>query len=540
MAIDRELRITGPMHDRFDEILTPEALDFIAVLDGVYAERRCAVLGARTDRWAAIADGLELDFLPKTASVRNDDSWRVAPPAPGLVDRRVEITGPPTRRMTINALNSGAKVWLADFEDATTPTWTNIIEGQLNLVDALERRIDFTTPEGKEYRLGNELPTIVVRPRGLHLCEKHVLIDGRPVPAAFVDFGLYVFHNARRLIEGGTGPYFYLPKLESHLEARLWNDVFTLAESYLGLECGTIRATVLIETITAAFEMDEILYELREHAAGLNAGRWDYIFSIIKTFRSRGDDYVLPDRSDLTMTAPFMRAYTDLLVETCHRRGAMAIGGMAAFVPDRTDPEITREALAKVREDKQREAGDGFDGSWVAHPDLVPVCRDVFDATLGDRPNQLERPTTGLRPTPAELLAFTDIDGAVTERGLRQNLSVSLRYLEAWLRGNGAVAIDHLMEDAATVEISRSQVWQWINAGTTLQDGRQVDRSLVDTLLAEELSRICSTYGAAGQQHRLEDAATLFREIAMEDEFPTFFTGSAYARYLVDTVAATV
>jgi malate synthase len=378
---------------RQNEVLTPDALAFIAKLHRATSGRRQELLQARRTRRADIAAGADPRFLRETEHVRNDPSWRVAPPAPGLEDRRVEITGPVDKKMTINALNSGAKVWLADMEDSSTPTWRNVIKGQLNLTDALERRIDFTTEEGKEYKLkpAGELPTIVVRPRGWHLPEKHMLIDGAPIAGGIVDFGLFFFHNARRLLAQGKGPYFYLPKIENHLEARLWNDIFILAQDLLGIPQGTIRATVLIETITAAFEMEEILYELRDHASGLNAGRWDYIFSLIKNFRTRGPRFVLPDRGQVTMTAPFMRAYTEQLVRACHKRGAMAIGGMAAAVPNRKDPEANANAFEKVRADKTREANDGFDGSWVAHPDLVPVCREVFDGILGEKPNQLDR-----------------------------------------------------------------------------------------------------------------------------------------------------
>ena len=385
------VEITGPAGDRYDEILTDEALGLLAALHRELGPRRAELLAARAFRQQELISGATLDFLPATRQVREDKTWRVAPPAPGLADRRVEITGPTDRKMTINALNSGAKVWLADFEDANTPLWDNMVTGQLNLKDALDRAIDFTSPDGKAYRLrpDDELATIVVRPRGWHLDEKHVLVDGQRVSGSLFDFALYFAHCARRQLDRGQGPYFYLAKIESHLEARLWNDAFSLAQDRLGIPRGTIRATVLIETIPAAFEMDEILYELRDHSAGLNAGRWDYLFSIIKKFRTRGRDFVLPERNAVTMTAPFMRAYTELLVKTCHDRGAHAMGGMAAFIPSRRDPEVNAKALAKVREDKARESADGFDGSWVAHPDLVPVCREVFDGVLGDRPNQI-------------------------------------------------------------------------------------------------------------------------------------------------------
>ena len=393
MAADEGVEIIGPPGDRYDEILTPDALRLLASLQRELGPRRAELLAARETRQVEISAGGTLDFLPGTRQIREDPAWRVAAPAPGLVDRRVEITGPTERKMTINALNSGAKVWLADFEDANTPLWDNMVTGQLNLIDALDRTIDFTSEEGKSYRLrpDDELATIVVRPRGWHLDEKHLLVDGQRVSGSLFDFALYFFHCARRQLDKGQGPYFYLAKMESHREARLWNDAFNLAQDFLGIPRGTIRATVLIETIPAAFEMEEILYELREHSAGLNAGRWDYLFSIIKKFRTRGREFVLPERNSVTMTAPFMRAYTELLVKTCHRRGAHAMGGMAAFIPNRRDPEVTATALAKVRDDKTRESGDGFDGSWVAHPDLVALCKEVFDATLGDRPNQLDR-----------------------------------------------------------------------------------------------------------------------------------------------------
>ena len=396
-------RIKGSMHPRFEEILTPEALAFVAKLDGAHSGRRAELLAARRERGKRISAGEAVDFLASTANIRSDE-WQVAPPAPGLEDRRAEITGPPTRKMSINALNSGAKVWMADFEDATSPSWTNVIDGQINLKDAIRGQLEFTSEDGKEYKVGDVTPTIVVRPRGWRLCEKHISIDGRPLPAALVDFGLFFFHNAQQLIDNGAGPYFYLPKLESHLEARLWNDVFVQAQALLGIPQGTIRATVLIETLPAAFEMEEILYELRDHSSGLNAGRWDYIFSYIKTFAFRGDEYVLPDRSQITMTTPFMRSYTELLVSTCHKRGAHAIGGMAAFVPNKANPTVTEQALAKVKADKEREAADGFDGSWVAHPGLVPTCIEAFTAVLGDRPNQLDKQRPDVHVTAADLL----------------------------------------------------------------------------------------------------------------------------------------
>jgi malate synthase len=517
------VQIAGPMGDRYDEILSQKALDFLVALDREFAARRVALLDTRRARRARYASGQLPQFLPETATIRHDPSWRVVAPAPGLVDRRVEITGPPDRKMTVNALNSGAKVWLADFEDATAPTWSNIVEGQLNLVDAIDRRIDFTSPEGKRYALGEELATIVVRPRGWHLVEKHIVVDGRPISASLVDFGLYLFHCAQRQLDAGSGPYFYLPKLETHREARLWNDVFLFAQQYLGIPPGTIRATVLIETITAAFEMEEILYELREHSAGLNAGRWDYIFSIIKNFGDR-QEFVLPDRADVTMTVPFMRAYTELLVRTCHRRGAHAIGGMAAFIPSR-DPAVNEAALTKVRADKEREAGDGFDGSWVAHPGLVPVCREVFDAVLADRPNQIERLREEVSVTEADLLAVDKTPGQVTGAGLRANIAVALRYFDAWLGGTGAAAIFNLMEDAATAEIARCQVWQWIHHATPLADGGVVTADLVRSILDEEVAMLSS--------ERIGAAASIFEQHALAEDLPAFFTINAYANHLV-------
>ncbi|MEY9213350.1 malate synthase [Thermobifida halotolerans] len=422
MGAPTGVEITGPINGRYDEILTDDALALIADLHRRFESRRQELLAARRRRQEEISAGADLDFLAETKAVREDPTWRVAPPAPGIVDRRVEITGPTDRKMTINALNSGARVWLADFEDANTPLWENMIEGQLNLRDALDRTIDFTTPEGRSYALkdDSELATIVVRPRGWHLDEKHILVDGQRTSGGIVDFALYFFHCARRQLAKGKGPYFYLPKMQSHLEARLWNDIFVRAQESLGIERGTIRATVLIETIPAAFEMEEILYELREHSAGLNAGRWDYLFSIIKTHRTRGRRFLMPERNAVTMTAPFMRAYTELLVKTCHRRGAHAIGGMAAFIPSRRDPEVNKTALAKVRDDKTREAGDGFDGSWVAHPDLVPVAMEVFDGVLGERPNQIDRQRDDVTVTAADLLDVSSAEGGVTEAGPAQ------------------------------------------------------------------------------------------------------------------------
>ncbi|HEY4466035.1 MAG TPA: malate synthase A, partial [Streptosporangiaceae bacterium] len=447
-------------------------------------------------------------------------------------DRRVEITGPTEKKMTINALNSGAKVWLADFEDANSPLWDNMITGQLNLKDALDRTIDFSSADGKDYKLrpDEELATIVVRPRGWHLDEKHILVNGRRASGSLIDFALYMTTSARRQIATGKGPYFYLAKTESHLEARLWNDAFNIAQDALGIPRGTIRATVLIETIPAAFEMDEILYELRQHSAGLNAGRWDYLFSIIKKFRTRGREFVLPDRNQVTMTAPFMRAYTELLVKTCHRRGAHAIGGMAAFIPSRRDPEVNDKAMAKVREDKARESSDGFDGSWVAHPDLVPLCREVFDSVLGNRPNQLERLRDEVSVTAADILAVSKTPGTITEAGLRNDISVGLQYLASWLGGNGAVAIYNLMEDAATAEIARSQVWQWLHNDIVLEGGPKVTRDLVEQIVDEELAAIRAQAGEAFDADRYGQAAALFTEVALADNYAEFLTVPAYER----------
>ncbi|ACZ85243.1 malate synthase A [Streptosporangium roseum] len=523
------VEITGPSQDRSDEILTPEALAFVAALQREFGARRLELLEARRERQAELSAGGTLDFLPETKHVRESE-WRVAPPAPGLEDRRVEITGPVDRKMTINALNSGAKVWLADFEDANAPTWENTINGQLNLRDALDRTIDFSAGE-KHYALkpDEELATIVVRPRGWHLEEKHLTLDGAPFSASLVDFGLYFFHSARRQIAKGRGPYFYLPKMESHLEARLWNDVFVRAQDLLGIPQGTIRATVLIETYPAAFEMEEILHELREHSAGLNAGRWDYLFSVIKKFRTRGREFLLPERNAVTMTAPFMRAYTELLVRTCHKRGAHAIGGMAAFIPSRRDPEVNKVALEKVTADKTRESGDGFDGSWVAHPDLVPICRDVFDGVLGDRPNQLDRLREDVSVSAADLLSVSETPGDITEAGLRNNVDVALRYLAAWMGGLGAVAIHNLMEDAATAEISRSQIWQWIHNDIELADtGAVVTKELVERIIDEELAKIKAEPGY--DEALYAQATALFKEVALDDDFAEFLTLPAYAR----------
>ncbi|MGY5009225.1 malate synthase A [Streptomyces sp. 900105755] len=517
---------------RQDEVLTDAALAFVAELHRRFSPRRAELLARRAERRAEIARTSTLDFLPETAAVRADDSWRVAPSPAALNDRRVEITGPTDRKMTINALNSGARIWLADFEDASAPTWENVVLGQLNLIDAYSRNIDFTDPaSGKSYALrpDEELATVVMRPRGWHLNEQHVEVDGEQVPGAFVDFGLYFFHNAQRLLDLGKGPYFYLPKTESHLEARLWNDVFVFAQDYVGIPQGTVRATVLIETITAAYEMEEILYELRDHASGLNAGRWDYLFSIVKNFRDGGPRFVLPDRNAVTMTAPFMRAYTELLVRTCHKRGAHAIGGMAAFIPSRRDPEVNKVAFEKVRADKDREANDGFDGSWVAHPDLVPIAMESFDRVLGDKPNQKDRLREDVHVEAADLIAVDSLEAKPTYAGLVNAVQVGIRYIEAWLRGLGAVAIFNLMEDAATAEISRSQIWQWINAGVEFENGEKATPELARKIAAEELDAVRAEIGneafAAGHWQQAHD---LLLTVALDENYADFLTLPAY------------
>ncbi|MCX5150402.1 malate synthase A [Streptomyces sp. NBC_00320] len=519
---------------RQDEVLTEAALAFVAELHRRFTPRRDELLARRAERRAEIARTSHLDFLPDTAQVREGD-WKVAPAPAALNDRRVEITGPTDRKMTINALNSGAKVWLADFEDASAPTWENVVLGQLNLIDAYERRIDFTDPRtGKSYALkpAEQLATVVMRPRGWHLAERHLQVDGRPVPGALVDFGLYFFHNAKRLVSLGKGPYFYLPKTESHLEARLWNEIFVFSQDYVGIPQGTVRATVLIETITAAYEMEEILYELRDHAAGLNAGRWDYLFSIVKNFRDGGEKFVLPDRNAVTMTAPFMRAYTELLVKTCHKRGAHAIGGMAAFIPSRKDAEVNKVAFEKVKADKDREAGDGFDGSWVAHPDLVPIAMASFDAVLGEKPNQKDRLREDVSVAPGELIAIDSLDAKPTYDGLRNAVQVGIRYIEAWLRGLGAVGIFGLMEDAATAEISRSQIWQWINAGVVFEHAGEPVTATADlarTIAAEELAAIRAEIGeeafAAGKWQQAHD---LLLQVSLDADYADFLTLPAY------------
>lgn len=518
------VEVLGGMAPGFDEILTPEALGFVADLHRSFDRRRLDLLRARIDRQAEFDAGARPDFLAETAGVRDGD-WSISPVPPDLRDRRVEITGPVDRKMIINALNSGASVFMADFEDATAPTWSNLLEGQINLRDANARAIAFDDPRsGRRYELEEDVATLIVRPRGWHLLEKHVLIDGEPASGSLFDFGLYFFHNARTLLDRGSGPYFYLPKMESHLEARLWNDVFAAAQEALGIPRGTIKATVLIETILAAFEMDEILYELREHSAGLNCGRWDYIFSFIKKFRN-DPSCVLPDRGEVTMTRRFMRSYSLLAIKTCHRRKAHAIGGMAAQIPIRNDEKANEEALAKVRADKEREAADGHDGTWVAHPGLVPVAREIFDRLMPEA-NQIHRRRQDVDVAAADLLDVPR--GDVTEAGLRQNVNVGIRYLEAWLRGSGCVPLYNLMEDAATAEISRTQVWQWLRHGARLDDGRAVDRAMFDAVREEVMADVREELGGAYAASRFDDAAALFAEMSASEEFSEFLTLPAY------------
>jgi malate synthase len=518
------IRVAGPGSPAAERVLTAAALDFVAELQGRVGRAREDLLFQRNLRLRDFAHGVAPDFLDHTRSIR-DTAWEVAPAPPDLDDRRVEITGPVERKMMINALNSGATGFMADFEDSLSPTWGNVVAGQANLIDAVRRDLRFTNPDGKEYQLHDNVATLMVRPRGWHLLERHLLLDEQPVSASLCDFGLYAFHNAAELQARGTGPYFYLPKLESHGEARLWNEVFVIAQDLLGIPRGTIRATVLIETLTAAFEMDEILWELRDHAAGLNAGRWDYIFSIIRKLPSA--ERVLPDRSQITMGVPFMRAYAELLVRICHQRGAHAIGGMAAFIPSRHDEEVNRTALERVREDKEREAAQGFDGTWVAHPDLVPVAREIFDRVLGDRKNQKDVLRDDVRPTAADLLDFDIEDGKITETGLRSNISIALQYLDSWLAGQGAAAIRNLMEDAATAEISRAQLWQWLRHDAQLEDGRAVTVELYQELREQELETLGGPDAGNGHGH-LKQAAEILDRLVLSREFVPFLTVEAY------------
>ncbi|MGE0027468.1 MAG: malate synthase A [Thermoleophilia bacterium] len=524
LTLPEGVQITADVSPEMAEILTPDALALVATLHRAFEPRRRELLEARVARAARLDAGELPDFLPETKAIRDDPTWKVAPAPADLQDRRAEITGPVDRKMIINALNSGAKVFMSDFEDSNTPTWENTIQGQINLRDAVNGTITLSSG-GKDYALGDNLATLLVRPRGWHLLEKHVLVDGEPVSAGIFDFALYMFHNAKTLLDKGSGPYFYLPKMESHLEARLWNDIIVLTQDEIGIPQGSVRATVLIETILAAFEMEEILYELRDHSAGLNCGRWDYIFSVIKKFRSR-PDFVLADRALVTMTTHFMNSYSLLAIKTCHKRGAHAIGGMAAQIPIKNDPVANEEALAKVRADKEREAGNGHDGTWVAHPGLVPIAVEAFDAVMPG-PNQLDRLREDVEITAQDLLTFVP-EGPITEAGLRLNISVGVQYLGAWLNGIGCVPINNLMEDAATAEISRSQVWQWIHSEKgVLDDGRTVDTELFRALLAEELEKIHEKYPENLHSY-FDRAAELFDDISTSDDFVDFLTLPAY------------
>ncbi|MFZ7942674.1 MULTISPECIES: malate synthase A [Bacillaceae] len=520
------IEVVGALKAQYDEILTPEALNFIEELERNFGERRIELLQYRQKRQEEIDNGKLPDFLPETKYIRTGE-WTVAPLPKDLQDRRVEITGPTDRKMVINALNSGAKLFMADFEDATSPTWENAVEGQINLRDAVNRTISFENPNGKKYVLNEETAVLIPRPRGLHLEEKHVRLDGKPISGSFFDFGLYFFHNVKNLLARGTGPYFYLPKLESHLEARLWNDVFVYAQEKLGISQGTIKATVLIETIMAAFEMDEILYELKEHSAGLNCGRWDYIFSFIKKLRTQ-KDVILPDRAQVTMTSPFMRSYSLLTIQTCHRRKAPAMGGMAAQIPVKNNPQANEEAFAKVRADKEREARDGHDGTWVAHPGLVPVAMEVFDREM-PTPNQIHTAKQQkITVTAQDLLEVPG--GTITEAGVRTNINVGIQYVASWLSGRGAAPIYNLMEDAATAEISRAQLWQWIrHPKGVLDDGRKVTVEMYEQLKDEELERIKREIGALGFENgRFDEAVQLYDELIINNEFVDFLTLPGY------------
>lgn len=516
-----EIRITGEQLPAFEQILTPAALEFVANLHRQFNLHREELLQRRAARQAELDSGILPDFLAETADVRAG-AWQVAPTPSDLQQRWAEITGPVDRKMMINALNCGADVFMADCEDAFSPIWTQVVEGQINLRDAVRHEITFENPDGRRYVLNDTPAVLLVRPRGWHLVEKHVLVDGEPVSASLFDFGMYFFHNAQALIERGSGPYFYLPKLESHLEARLWNDVFNSAQEALHIPRGSIRATVLIETILAAFEIEEILYELREHSGGCNAGRWDYIFSAIKKFSNRAD-FMLPDRAQVTMTVPFMRAYTELLVRTCHKRGAHAIGGMAAFIPSRRDPQVNEVALAKVREDKEREVNDGFDGTWVAHPDLIPVARAIFEQKLDGKANQKDRLREDVQVQASDLVNLRIAGGQITEDGVRSNISVGLQYLNAWLVGNGAAAIFNLMEDVATAEISRAQLWQWLHHSAALADGRTFDTALYTHIRDEELAKL----GGRENAHYAQ-AVEILDKLVLADEFVEFLTFIAY------------
>lgn len=520
------IEVIGAMKPLYSEILTEESLQFVEQLERKFGDRRRELLQNRKQRQMEINNGKLPHFLTETEEIRKSD-WVIAPLPNDLLDRRVEITGPTDRKMIINALNSGAKIFMADCEDATSPTWENVVEGQLNLRDAVNRTISFENPDGKKYELKEDSAVLMVRPRGWHLEEKHLLLEGRPISGSFFDFGMYFFHNVKSLLDKETGPYFYLPKLESHLEARLWNDVFIYAQDALGVPQGTIKATVLLETIMAAFEMNEILYELKEHSAGLNCGRWDYIFSYLKKLRQQ-PDIILPDRSQVTMTVPFMRAYSLLTIQTCHRRNAPAIGGMAAQIPVRNNPEANDEAFSKVRADKEREARDGHDGTWVAHPGLVPVALEVFNREMKEANQIHSKKLEDLQVTEAQLLEGPE--GTITETGVRLNINVGIQYVASWLSGRGAAPINHLMEDAATAEISRAQLWQWIrHPKGILEDGRKVTTEMYQQMKKEELEKIAQDIGETiFQKERYPEAATLFDRLILEDEFAEFLTLSGY------------
>ncbi len=524
----QSLKFSEQLNSLEEKVLNLEAQQFLVKLHHQFNKQRLLLLQKRKERQEHIRNGHIPDFLKETAFIRHDPQWKVAPTPKDLEIRWVEITGPTDRKMMINALNSGADVFMADFEDANSPTWKNMVEGQANLKEAIAGNLSYTTPEGKDYRLNEKVAVILVRPRGWHLNEKHVLIDDEPISASLFDFGLAFFHNAKELLEKGSGPYFYLPKLESHQEARLWNEVFKFSQQELGLPQGTIRATVLCETILAAFEMEEILYELRDHASGLNAGRWDYIFSIIKKFQD-SNDLIFPDRGQITMTAPFMRAYTELLVRTCHKRGAYAMGGMAAFIPNRKNQSVTETALAKVKEDKLRESKDGFDGTWVAHPDLVPIAHEIFEKALKGKSHQKDNMRTEVDVQAYDLMNFEIPGGELTESGLRQNVSVALQYLNAWLRGIGAVAINNLMEDVATAEISRAQLWQWLHHGARLEGGESITKELYQKIVTEECEHLKTLYqGHSEALDKIKEAQDLLNQLVLHKEFPEFLTLIAY------------
>jgi malate synthase len=526
MTTETNVELRGTVEAEFDQVLTPDAIEFVAALQNEFGPIREELLEARVQRRERVRAGEPLSFLEKTKSIREDD-WKVAPAPADMQQRWVEITGPTDRKLTINALNSGADGFMADFEDANAPTWRNMVEGHINLRDAIDGTITYQGSDDKHYELVDDPATLLVRPRGWHLPERHLLVGGEPVAGAFFDFGLYVFHCARRLIDKGSGPYFYLPKMESHLEARLWNDVFNFSQDALAIPRGTIKATVLIETLPAAFEMDEILYELRDHSAGLNAGRWDYIFSAIKCFPD-DPEMVLPDRGDVTMTVPFMRGYAELLAATCHRRGAHAMGGMAALIPSRSDEEANDKALQGVRSDKEREVKQGYDGTWVAHPDLVPTAREVFEQGLGGAPNQLQN-VPEVEVSAADLVNLSATPGKITEGGLRTDVSVGFQYVSFWLGGRGAAAINSLMEDAATAEISRSQIWQWVHHGAQLEDGRTVTRDLVREVLDEETAKIREAVGEeTWQAGRPTETREIFERVSLADELLEFLTLPAY------------